>query len=40
MTEHTKHLHKLHMTIRQAKMVSQVGSNSSWFNNTKKAKYF
>ena len=40
MTEHPKHLHKLHMTIRQAKKVSQVGSNSSWFNNTKKAKYF
>ena len=40
MAEQPKTLHKLHKTIRQAKKVSQVGSNSSWFNNTKKAKYF
>ena len=38
--EHTKTSHKLSKTIRQAEKVSQVGSNSSLYNDTKKLKIF
>ena len=35
-TEHLKSLHKFSQTIRQAEKVSQLGSNSSLYNDTKK----
>ena len=38
-TEHPKTLHKFSKTIRRAKKVSQLGSNSSLYNNAKKEKY-
>ena len=38
--EHTKTSHKLSKTIRQAERVSQVGSNSSLYSDTKKSKIF
>ena len=39
-TEHTKTSHKLSKTIRQIEKISQVGSNSSLYSDTRKAKNF
>ena len=39
-TAHPKILHKLSKSIRQAEKVSQVGSNSSLYSDTKKWKFF
>ena len=39
-TEHSKTSHKLSKTIRQAEKVSQVGSNSFLYSDTKKVKMF